>query len=308
MSAVRHQASYNGIIFNQVYGGTDPDDPSSLVDAYKESDYRLEVFDDSPVQVRDYSEPRQNQEGSEPNEAFESLRLVRGSGRILGSSYADLEDKVWALKAAFSVAEVRRLSTAAILGTLPDEPTGVLPFKFTRDKVSGGQKDLLYYCRPQQGRPSMVIGAKGGLVRPFSFQLAAFDPRAYENDTDAWESTALSDLTGGNNTVTNLGTASMYPQIFIDMAGTGDATVTITNTTTGNSFVLNLSSHSADFWMMCEKGEIIRASDRAARYYLKKTATKFLTNMFLVPGANTITFTGNTNISAVTFYFKSAYA
>ncbi len=308
MSAVRHQASYNGIIFNQVFGGTDPDDPSSLTTAYKESDYRLEVFDDSPVQVQDFSEPRQQQEGSEPNEAFESLRLVRGSGHILGSSYADLEDKVWAMRAAFSVAEVRRLSTAAILGTLPDEPVGVLPFKFTRDKVSGGTKDLIYYARPQVGRPNIIVGAKGGLTRPFTFQLVAFDPRAYENDTDAWESTALSDLTGGNNTVTNVGTATMYPQIFVDMNGSGDGTVTVTNSTTGNSFVLDLSSQSADFWMMCEKGEILKASDRAARYYLKKSATKFLTNMFLIPGANVWTWSGNTGIAAVTFHFKSAYA
>ncbi|RLB44767.1 MAG: hypothetical protein DRH30_00495 [Deltaproteobacteria bacterium] len=307
MSAVRHQASYNGIIFNRVYGGTDPNDPSSLVTAYKESDYRLEVFDDSPVQIHDFSEPRQNQEGSEPNEAFESLRLVRGSGHILGSSYADLEDKVWALKAAFSVAEVRRLSTAAILGTLPDEPVGVLPFKFTRD-TAGGTKDLLYYARPQTGRPSLIVAAKGGLVRPFTFQLAAFDPRAYENDTDDWESTALSNLAGGNNTITNLGTAVMYPQIKFDMSGSGSATVTLTNVTTGNSFVLDLSSQSGDFWMMCEKGEILKASDRAARYYLKKHATKFLTNLFLNPGANIITLVGSTGITSVTFYFKSAYA
>jgi hypothetical protein len=267
----------------------------------------MEVFDDSMVQIRDFSEPRQQQEGSEPNEAFESLRLVRGSGHILGSSYADLEDKVWALKAAFSVAEVRRLSTAAILGTLPDEPVGVLPFKFTRDTL-GGTKDLLYYARPQAGRPNLIVGAKGGLVRPYSFQLVAFDPRAYENDTDTWESTALSDLVGGNNTVTNLGTAVMYPQIFIDMSGSGDSTVTVTNVTTGNSFVLDLSSQSADIWMMCEKGEILKASDRAARYYLKKNATKFLTNLFLNPGANTITWVGDTNIAGVTFHFKSAYA
>ncbi len=307
MSAVRHQATYNGITFNRVYGGTDPDDPSSLVDAYRESDYRLEVFDDSPVQIRDFSEPRQQQEGSEPNEAFESLRIVRGSGVIHGSSYADLEDKAWALKAAFSVAEVRRLSTAAILGTLPDEPTGVLPFKFTRD-TAAGTKDLLYYCRPQQGRPNLWVEAKGGLTRKFSFSLAAFDPRAYENDTDAWESTALSDLVGGNNTITNLGTAVMYPQIVFDMAGSGDATVTLTNVTTGNSFVLDLSSQSGDFWMLCEKGEIIRASDRAGRYYLKKGSTRFLTNLFLNPGANTWTFVGNTNVTSVTFHFKSAYA
>ena len=307
MSAVRHQATYNGITFNQVYGGTDPDDPSSLVDAYRESDYRLEVFDDSPVQVRDYSEPRQQQEGTEPNEAFESLRLVRASGRILGSSYADLEDKVYDMRKAFSVAEVRRLSTRALLGTFPDEPIGVLPFKFTRD-TAGGTKDLLYYCRPQAGRPSLWVTQKGGLVRPFSFTLAAFDPRAYENDTDDWEEVTLSNITGGNNTVTNAGNAVTYPQIEVDMNGTGAATVTVTNQTTGHSFTLDLSSQSADFWMMCERGEIIRSSDRAARYYLKKFAGKFLANMYLVPGANTITWNDNTGIANVKFHFRSAYA
>jgi hypothetical protein len=306
MSAVRHQATYNGIIFNRVYGGADPDIPSSLVDAYKESDYRLEVFDDSPVQVRDYSEPRQQQEGSEPNEAFESLRIIRGSGRILGSTYADLEDKVWALKVAFSVAEVRRLSTAALVGTFPDEPTGVLPLNIVRDTLSPGTKALRYYCRPQQGRPALVVGAKGGLVRPFTFSLAAFDPRAY--DSAAFTQVVLSNRSGGGNSVANPGTAVSYPQIFVDMSGNGDATVVITNATTGNVLTLDLSSQSSDFWIMAEKGEILKASDRSALYSLKKTSTQFLTNMFLNPGTNTWTWTGGTNVTNVVLFFRSAYA
>jgi hypothetical protein len=307
MSAVRHQATYNGIIFNRVYGGDDPDVPADLVTAYKESDYRLEVFEDSPLQIRDYSEPRQQQEGSEPNEAFESVRLVSGSGKILGASYADLEDKVWAMRQAFSVAEVRRLSTAAILGTFPDEPVGVLPFKFTRD-TAAGTKDLLYYCRPQRGRPSLIVAQKGGLIRPFNFQLAAYDPRAYDNDTGDWTSTALGNLSGGGNNVINAGTATMYPQIQIAMSGSGAATVVLTNATTGNAFTLDLSSQSATFWIIPEQGLILRASDRAYRYYLKKTSAQFLQNMFMIPGTNVWTFTGSTGITGVTFVFRPAFA
>lgn len=307
MSAVRHQASFNGITFNQVYGGTDPDDPSSLVAAYQESDYRLEYFDDSPVQVRDYSEPRQMQEGSEPNEAIESLRIIRGGGRILGSSYADLEDKVWAMKAAFALSEVRRLSAFGVVDQFPDEPVGVLPFYFKRD-TAGGVKELCYYVRPQQGRPALHVEAKGGLVRPFNFSLAAFDPRCY--DGDGWSvPNALNSSNGWTDvTMDNPSTVVMYPQIKFNMNGAGGDTVTLTNETTGESFTMDLSSQTADFWIIPERGEILRASDRANRYYLKKWAGKFLTNLYFAPGDNDWSINDSTGITSVVFYILPAYA
>lgn len=308
MSAVRHQATYNGIIFNRVYGGTDPDAPGSLTADYENSDYRLEVFDDSPVQVRDLSEARQMMEGSEPNQAFEVLRLVRGQGVILGSSYADLEDKVWALRNAFSPATVRRLSTRAIVGGFPDPPTGVLPFKFKRDTVTGGQLNLLYYCRPQVGRPSVYVTQKGGLARPFAFALAAYDPRCYDNTGDTHTTAALSNLAGGDNTVSNAGNAVTYPQIKIVLSGNGSATFVLTNTTTGQAITLNLSSAGAGtFWLMTEKGTIINTS-RVGHYDLKKTATQFLTNLFMIPGNNVWTVSGNTNLTSVTLYYRPAYS
>jgi hypothetical protein len=306
MSAVRHQSSYNGIIFNRVYGGTDPDNPASLVDAYRESDYRLEVFDDSMVSVRDYMEPRQMMEGAEPNQMFEVVRMLRGQGRILGSSYADLEDKVWALRAAFGAAAVRMASTWEVVAKLPDEPWGVLPFDFLRD-TNGGQQGLRYYARPLTGRPALVVGMKGGRVRPFEFQLVCPDPRAYKRFFSGtwqwWLGTAIA------GTVAYAGNVPTYPQIALVMSGDGGATVVIRNTTTSQQVTLNLSSCGAGtFWLMTEAGEIVRASDRANRYSFKKVATEFLASLFLQPGDNVFTISSTTGMASATVYYKDALA
>lgn len=306
MSAVRHQSSYNGITFNRVYGGTDPDLPASLVDAYRESDIRLEVFDDSMVSVRDYMEPRQMMEGAESNQSFEVVRMLRGQGRILGSSYADLEDKVWTLREAFAVAVVRTRSTWELVAKLPDDPFGVLPFDFLRD-TNGGQQALRYYARPLIGRPSIVVGMKGGRVRPFDFQLVCPDPRAYKRFFSGtwqwWRGTAIA------GTVAYAGNVPTYPQIALAMSGNGAATVVIRNTTTGQQITLDLSACGAGtFWLMTEAGEIVRASDRANRYSFKKVATEFLASLFLVPGNNVWTVSDTTGMASATVYYKDALA
>jgi hypothetical protein len=299
MSAVRHQSSYGGIVFNRVFGSTDPEDPASTATAYADSDYRLEVFDDSQLSIRDFSEPRQMMEGSEPNQVFENTRIVVGAGRILGSTYADLEDKVWALRDAFSPATVRRLSLQATVGKFPHQPAGVLPFDFLRD-TAGGQVALRYYCRPVVGRPSLAVGAKGGLVRPFQFQLAAFDPRCYD--------VAQSVVEMGS--ITNPGNAVVYPQIALVMAAVGAATVIVRNVTTGHQVTLDLHTATAGaYWLMTEAGEIILDDGNDTnKYSLKKVANEFLANLYLVPGVNVWTISNVTGVSGVTFYFRGGYS
>jgi hypothetical protein len=181
------------------------------------------------------------------------------------------------------------------------DPIGVLPFAFKRDHA-GAALALQFYCRPAIGRPVLVGRIREGLIRPFRFSLVATDPRAY---AQAQTSTALGNLAGGNNTVTNNGNIYTNPSIEIVLTGAGAATVTITNTTTGQVFVADLSGASAGTYVLDTRRATITKAGVSV-FSVRKSG--FLTQMFLQPGANTITFSGNTNVSTVTFKFRDAYA
>ena len=294
MSAHRYQSIWRNIIFNQRFDDTGAvDDPAHLIAAYINSDYYLESLDLTQVQTLDYRELRQHLEGAEANEAFEGVRVVTGLGRIVASSPADLEDKTWAMYEAFSPASCRLASTTAI-------PPGVLPFYFKRDSAAGA-KSLLFFCRPGAGRPVVIGRIREGLIRPFQFVLVATDPRAYEQTQTQ---TVLGNLVGGINTVTSNGNLYTNPTVEIVLTGAGGATVTLANLTTGQTFVMNLSAETAGtFTLDTRRGTIYKST--TAKYNVRTSG--FLVNMFLMPGANSVTFTGSTNVSSVTFKYRDAY-
>lgn len=298
MSAHRHKATWRNITFNDRYvdAGLPPDDPANLTMAKVNSDYYLDMLDIVRVSSQDYREIRQYLEGSEPNEAFEGLRAITGHGRISAASPADLEDKTWAMYEAFSVAACRIASSAT-------DPKGVLPFDFKRDSA-GAAKALRFWCRPGSGRPVLVGRAREGLVRPFVFQLLAMDPFAYDvTETQ----TALGNLAGGANGVTNPGNIYTKPKIVIVFSGAGAASVVLTNTTTGNSITLNLSTFVAGNTLTLDIARSVMYDQAGADKYSTRLAG-FLSGLILQAGANNLTWSNATGITSVTVKFRGAYA
>jgi hypothetical protein len=295
VSAHRYQSTWRSLIFNRVFDDSGlVDDPSHLVAAYAETDYRLHSLDITGVQAIDYRELRQHAEGAEANEAYEGVRQLIGRGVIVGSTVADLEDKTWAMYEAFSPAACRMAALALT-------PRGLLPFDFKR-ATAAGTLALRAYCRPSIGRPIIVGRAKEGLSRPFVFGLVAMDPRIYAQSES---STALGDLAGGSNVIANAGNIFTHPTIEIVLTGAGSSTVTITNATNGRVFALDLSTETAGtFTIDCRAATIFKST--TAKYGTRKSG--FLSDFVLDPGNNSITFSGNTNVSSVTVKRRAAYA
>jgi len=313
MAPHRHQATWRSLIFNRRYldnGTANPDNPANLLTAYANSDYYLDSLDISRVSVQDYREMRQFLEGAEPNEAYEGVRALNGVGRIVATDVADLEDKAWALNESMSVAAVRIAAQAA-------DPVGVLPFSFKRDTapVTGVEnipatKALRFYCRPGPGRPVSIGRVREGLIRPFSFQLIAFDPFAYD---EAETQVALVDLADGMNTITNPGNVYTRPRYRITFSGAGAAEVWLQNVTTGmngtpKALRLNLSTSAAgEVWIIdTARGTIYRLSDGANRYSTRLTG--FISDFWLKPGGNAIHWSVGTGITSVRVDFRGAYA
>lgn len=294
MGVQRYRSTWRGITFNRVYDDSGlVDDPAHLDPLYANSDYRLESLDPTGVQTVDYREMRQHLEGAEPNQSFEGVRLLVGQGLILAASPADLEDKTWAMYEAFSPAACRMASLAT-------DPKGVLPFDFKR-ATEGGSKALRFYAKPAAGRPILVGRMREGLSRRFVFQLVATDPFAYDQ---ALTQTAVA-LGGGN--VTNPGNIYTCPRIVVTMTGPGNAAFTITNSTTGQSVVVDLTSFV--------NGNVVTLDTRASTIVLgaatdriSKLVSGFLTNLFLLPGVNAIAFANTGGIGSVRFDFRGAYA
>lgn len=299
MAAYRHQASFRSTTFNEGLAdvGAAADDPANIVEAKLNDQITIDELNLQRVSAQDYRELRQYLEGAEPNEAYEGVRAITGQGVILGTSLANVEDKAWTLNEQFSIASCRRAASAL-------DPKGVLPFDFKRDSVAG-TKALRFYARPGPARP-VWIGRRGeGLARPWSFQLIAFDPFAYDQ---AETQTALANLAGGANVVTNAGNIYAKPKIRITFSGAGAASVVLTNSTTGQSLTLDLSTGAAaEVWIIdVARGTIYRLSDSANRY--SQRLAGFISNMVLDPGANTLTWSVATGITSVRVDHRSAYA
>jgi hypothetical protein len=301
MGAYRHRATWRSITFNEqlLDDGTKAlDDPANIVDAKLNDAYYLDELDINRVSVQDYRELRQFLEGAEPNEAFEGVRAFTGQGIINAATYGQLEDKAWALNEAFSVAASRLAAASAT-------PKGVLPFDFKRDTGSAlASVALRAWCRPGPGRPIWIGRRQGGLARPFTFQLVSFDPFVYDvTRTD----TALGNLSGGANNITNPGNIYTYPTIVIAFSGAGNAALVLTNTTTGKSITMNLSAMANGQTLTIDTQRSTVVRDNGSDQYSKVTAG-FLSDLYLLAGANNITWSSATGITSVTFQRRGAYA
>lgn len=302
----RFRSTWRSITFNARYTDPpvfNPDDPRALVsEAAAQSDYYLDSVDVTRVSVQDYRELRQFLEGAEPNEAYEGVRAVNGLGRIVATNVADLDDKTAALSEAFSVAASRIAAQAA-------DPIGLLPYTFRRATapVAGVEKvpatkQLRLYCRPGPGRPIVIGRVREGLVRPFSFQLIAFDPFMYD------EALTQTTLTPAGGNVTNPGTIYTRPKIRIEWNGAGSATFTLTNTTTGKAFVIDASSGAGSYAYILDvaSGRLYRDNATQDNRYDKRVSG-FVTDQWLTPGVNAIALANTANLVGVRFDFRGAY-
>jgi hypothetical protein len=305
VSANRHRASYDGVTFNGIYTAvnTDTEGDANLDAAFAESDIRMDWCDPSRLSTQDLRELKQFMEGAEPNEMFEGIRTIHIGGRILGSSYGDLEDKAQALHAALSPTLVRLASTAALVGTYPDEPTGVLPFDFRIDSAAGPVARR-FYCRPAVGRPLIIGRREDGLTRKWQAWLIAYDPTMYGQTLNQQ---SFSSLSGGNNTITNAGNYPVFPQIRVITSGNGNASTTLTNSTTGQSLELDLSASGGEtWWMFPKRGELVNSSG-VSRF--SRRISGFLANLYLLPGANVWTWSpSDVDVTSVRFFWRDAYA
>jgi len=299
MGAYRHQATWRSTTFNEGYAdaGAASDDPANIVEAKLNNQITIDELNIQRVSAQDYRELRQYLEGAEPNEAFEGVRAITGQGIIAGTSKGDLEDKAWGLNEQFSIAACRM--AAATL-----DPKGVLPFDFKRD-TGATTKSLRFYARPGPARPVWIGRRNEGLTRPWSFQLVAFDPMAYDQTETQ---TTLGNLAGGNNTVTNPGNIYTKPKYRVTFSAAGAASVTLENTTTGALLTLNLTTAvAAEVWIIdVGQASIYKLSGGANKFSTRISG--FVSNMYLLPGANTITWSSATGVTSVRVDFRGAYA
>lgn len=296
MSIHRYTSTWRGTTFNPHLDDTGfTDDPAHLLKANLASRYVLEQVNVNRVSAQDYRELRQYLEGAEPNEAYEGVRAITAQGFMQGSSVADLEDKAWALNELFSIAACR---AAAVATT----PKGVLPYDFKRASA-GGAKALRFYARPGPARPVWIGHTREGLIRPFSWQLVAFDPFAY--DQVAVVSGNVS--TGAPVNVTNPGNIYTAAQLTMVFSANSNANVTINNLTTGQTLVLDLSTFGANTLVIdVARSTIVRSSDGVSQY--GKRVSGFLSSLFLVPGVNSIRIDNALNCTGATFSIRGAYA
>jgi hypothetical protein len=298
MGAYRHRATWRQTTFNEQFFdvGAAVDDPVALDQTKLYDSITLDTLDIQRVSAQDYRELRQYLEGAEPNEAYEGVRAINGTGVINATSLAQLEDKRWALNEQFGLAACR-------IAALATDPIGVLPFDFKRDSV-GGTKALRFYARPGPARP-IWVGRRGeGKTAPYSFQLIAFDPFAVDV---ALTTTALGNLVGGANTVTNPGNIYSKPKYVITFSGAGAASVVLTNVTTGQAFTMNLSAFVNTNVLTLDVARATMTKQDGTEQYDKRIAG-YLSQMFLQAGANSITWSSATGISSVAVQHRGTYS
>ena len=303
MSIHRYQATWRSLTFNPHYDASgNVDDPAAVnvgllpPGGSALSALTLDSCEVNKISAQDYRELRQFLEGGEPNEAFEGVRAINGLGRILGKTVGDLEDLAWLMNEQMSIAGCRIAAQSLT-------PKGLLPFSFRR-AISGGSRQLRFYARPGPARPVWVGRREEGLVRPYSFQLIAFDPFAYDETVT---NTNLGNLAGGGNTIANPGNVYTRPIIVITFSGAGAASVTLANSTTGKSLVLNLSTFAAGQTLTLDSSKSTMIRDNGTNQYAQRISG-FLSDLFLLPGNNTVTWSSATGITSVQFQVRGAYA
>jgi hypothetical protein len=176
----------------------------------RSSGYKAEFVNGSQVGIRDTITSLPGIDGVERYKSFYRDRLIEIRGFVIGSSEADLYDKINALESAFDIHNLEE-----------DYTDGFAPLEFT----DPGQSDARYYCKPIKN--TLVIQERRtGFARGFTVLLEAKDPRKYVSTETTY--TAQPATAGGTSAF-----PLTFPVVFSGDTFTG--TVTITNT--GNAGV-----------------------------------------------------------------------
>lgn len=153
----------------------------------------------------------------------------------------------------------------------------------------GSNTNEIYYCLCISDPKIVHNGLRQGYLE---LTFRCHDAYAYsaEVTSDTYTTSATP-----TTTLTNDGYLNVYPTIYITMVGAGN--ITVTNLSADITFSLTGLDDGEQIILYCED-EIITTSKLSTYRYSVFSGTYF----YLIPGGNTINFTGN-----CTIYFKWQY-
>jgi len=282
---------YRGLVLNGHRNAS-----GELVRANLEDCIEVTTFDFSPLAIRDQIEGLHLASGADVGLASKEYRRLALRGWVKGSTASKLEDRVSQFLNAFDIEDAQF-----------DSPTteGVSAFDFycpSDSPPSGYTSPVheLFNARPLR-YPIVYERKSQGLSYMFAAELVCPDPRRY-----VYSQQAIS-LNAGNswasampNWQAGMG-VMVYPYIYIELAGAGQSTFTISDGTT--ALVLDLSSAGAG-WVTVnmETQEIIHNSAPAA--YLRSSDVD---TFFGVPAGGATWYVQNANnINYVSLYYRPA--
>lgn len=223
------------------------------------SGIELNNVDHSPVAVDGYTDKSALADGLDAGDVFLGGRSLRISGSVLGSTKADMFDRMDDLLAAFSpTLAYKMVGTGSTSNEAVREAYGFLDFKFRQPTLdvsawTAGYIPLQYFARPSAPPVFQVSRIRTqdsgrGVSIPFTVTLLAKDPRKYAQNeltsgTIAWNTTT---------TLTYRGNYPTMPRITVSVASatTGDLVITLYG---GGTVRLDLTSVPAgDYFLVWE--------------------------------------------------------
>jgi len=226
-------------------------------------------------------------DGMEMYEARKTSKAIRITGKVKGSSKADLYDRIETLAKTFD---------PSLISFNNPPPNDFLALDFstpTADTTNfaTGLMACRYYARPIGGL-DVVPGKYSGLVVPFHLDMLLKDPRRYRQ--------TIATITG-SAAGTDIGDYPSWPTITITATGAGSATYSVKNTATiqgALTLTLNLSG--------LINTDVVSV-DMVTRTILKNgvyAGSLYVSGSYwaIEPGVNTILVTNGTNVTTVTTY------
>lgn len=237
--------------------------------------------------------PHAQRDGMEAYLTRKVQAVIREDGIVKGASLAALQDAIETLNASFDPINAQQADTST-------EDIGYLPYKFdvpTADTANyaTGLIPMQVFCKALQ-LPVLRSTKYDGYSCKFALVLQAVDPRRYLQ-------TAEPAITGTSGTLPNtLAFYPSYPTYTIVTSGAGSATHTLTNTTTGEALVLDLSSGAGTYVVDFARAKITKGGAAFPSAYVSGTYFKIRSGK-----ADSYTAANNTNISSRSLVWYRAF-
>lgn len=242
--------------------------------------------------------------GEAPQDSFEQARPFLDGVYLRGSSIG-ARDFLWRIvsrvnRDVVSNTEAVRDDELEDLLDLLSPDNGVLAIKQVRLNAAGGTVERVLYAKPK-ALPAWkwsphdfddgFVGTHEGIFLVLPVAWRAYFPWFLDEDDQAGPTMTINGTTMDTDTATNNGTVACGFRVSIVGSGTGD--VTVANTTTGDSIVLNdivlhaSNAHVVDFHVADPLlRDAYRSSAPSTKIWGSITAGGFLG---LARGSNTIT-------------------